>query len=88
MEKGLVPLGGDGKEINLYHLTQDEPGGMAEVKSTFHSENDRVLHMYSNQYDKMYRDAAGNWHRYSSASFNGWWAFQLMEVRLLADEIK
>lgn len=79
MEKGLAPLGDDGKEINLHHLTQDEPGAMAEVKSTFHSENDRVLHMYSNQYDKMYRDAAGNWHRYSSAPpsmdrgpFNQW----------------
>ncbi|UWU24828.1 DUF4150 domain-containing protein (plasmid) [Rhizobium sp. CB3060] len=79
MEKGLAPLGDDGKEINLHHLTQDEPGAMAEVKSTFHSENDRVLHMYSNQYDKMYRDSAGNWHRYSSAPpsmdrgpFNQW----------------
>jgi hypothetical protein len=79
MEKGLAPLGDDNKEINLHHMTQDEPGAMAEVKSTFHSANDRTLHMYSNQYDKMYRDAAGDWHRYSSAPpsmdrgpFNQW----------------
>lgn len=79
MEKGLAPIGDDGKEINLHHMTQDEPGAMAEVKSSFHSDNDRVLHMYSNQYDKMYKDAAGNWHRYSSAPpsmdrgpFNTW----------------
>lgn len=79
MEKGLAPIGDDGKEINLHHMTQDEPGAMAEVKSSFHSENDRQLHIYSNQYDKMYRDSGGNWHRYSSAPpsmdrgpFNKW----------------
>ncbi|MCU0124935.1 HNH/ENDO VII family nuclease [Pseudomonas vlassakiae] len=40
-------LAKDGKEVNLHHLTQDEPGAMAEVSRSVHSSLDRVLHMYT-----------------------------------------
>jgi len=79
MEKGKAPIGKDGQEINLHHLTQDEPGSMAELGSVFHSENDRFLHIYTNQYDKSYKDKNGVRHTYSSAPlsmnrspFNKW----------------
>ncbi|MET2898264.1 HNH/ENDO VII family nuclease [Vibrio rotiferianus] len=35
MQKGSAPVGADGKEINLHHLMQDEPGSMAEVGAFF-----------------------------------------------------
>lgn len=79
MQRGRAPIGSDGQEINLHHVTQDEPGPMAELSATQHSENQRLLHLYANQYDKKWRDSKGNWHRYSSAPpsmdrapFNQW----------------
>ena len=79
MQKGNAPVGYDGEEVNLHHLTQDEPGSMAELGSVFHSENDRLLHIYTNQYDKSYKGPDGVRHRYSSAPpsmdrkpFNRW----------------
>lgn len=79
MKKGRAPIGKDGEEINLHHLTQDEPGSMAELGKKFHSENDRVLHIYSNQYDKTWKGADGVRRRYNSAPpsmdrgpFNTW----------------
>ncbi|CDZ32524.1 Hypothetical protein NGAL_HAMBI1145_12950 [Neorhizobium galegae bv. officinalis] len=79
MLKGKAPIGADGEEINLHHLTQDEPGSMAELTATNHKENSRILHMYRNQHDKYWRDDEGNKHRYQSAppsmdrgSFNAW----------------
>ncbi|QZN97393.1 HNH/ENDO VII family nuclease [Symbiopectobacterium purcellii] len=79
MRQGNAPIGHDGKEINLHHLTQDEPGSMAEISSTFHSENDRALHMYSNQWDKTWIDSDGVRRTYNSAPpsmnrgpFNQW----------------
>ncbi len=67
MSKGEAPIGTDGTEVNLHHLTQDEPGSMAEVLSSFHSKNDRVLHMYSNQWDKSWVWPDGVRRPYSSA---------------------
>ncbi|MEI7079074.1 HNH/ENDO VII family nuclease, partial [Pectobacterium versatile] len=79
MRQGNAPIGHDGKEINLHHLTQDEPGPMAEVSSTFHSKNDRTLHMYSNQWDKTWVGPDGVRRTYNSAPpsmnrgpFNQW----------------
>ncbi len=79
MKKGKAPIGYDGEEVNLHHLTQDEPGSMAELGSVFHSENDRFLHIYTNQYDKSYKGSDNERHRYSSAPppmdrrpFNRW----------------
>lgn len=45
MQAGLAPLGPDGKPVNLHHLTQIEPGPMAEVEQTFHQQNTKTLHM-------------------------------------------
>ena len=79
MEEGLAPVGKDGIEVNLHHLTQDEPGSMVELSSSYHSKHDRTLHIYSNQWDKSYKGADGIRHRYSSAPnsmnrgpFNKW----------------
>ncbi|MNJ39364.1 putative deoxyribonuclease RhsC [compost metagenome] len=79
MKKGDAPIGSDGKEVNLHHLTQDEPGPMAEVLSGFHSKHDRVLHMYSNQWDKSWVGQDGVRRLYNSAPpsmnrgpFNTW----------------
>jgi len=44
MRKGRSPIGHDGEAVNLHHLTQNEPGSLAEVGGTFHSENSKVLH--------------------------------------------
>lgn len=79
MQRGQAPLGPDGEPINMHHMTQDEPGPMAEVTDTMHKHNFRELHMYTNQYDKKYKGPDGLWHDYSSApdtmdrgSFNAW----------------
>jgi RHS repeat-associated protein len=79
MSKGDAPIGKDGREVNLHHLTQDEPGSMAEILSSFHSKNDRVLHIYSNQWDKSWVGSDGVRRLYNSAPqsmnrgpFNTW----------------
>ncbi|MGR5235995.1 RHS repeat-associated core domain-containing protein [Vibrio alfacsensis] len=79
MKKGRAPIGHDGLEINLHHLTQDEPGAMAEISSMYHSQHDRILHIYTNQYDKSYKSSDGVRHLYSSSPpsmdrrpFNKW----------------
>ena len=79
MENGDAPFGPDGEKINLHHVTQDEPGVMAEVGDRMHSENDRVLHMYTNQYDKTWVGPDGIRRPYGSAPssmnrgpFNQW----------------
>ncbi len=79
MQKGSAPVGADGQEINLHHLTQDEPGPMAEVGGVFHSTHDRVLHLYSNQWDKSWVGPDGVRRTYNSAPpsmnrspFNSW----------------
>jgi hypothetical protein len=44
MQKGRPPIGYDGQPVNLHHLTQDEPGSLAEVGGQFHLENTGTLH--------------------------------------------
>jgi hypothetical protein len=36
MQDGDPPIGPDNKPVNLHHMTQDEPGPIAEVEQTFH----------------------------------------------------
>ncbi|WP_280524958.1 HNH/ENDO VII family nuclease, partial [Paracoccus siganidrum] len=67
MEEGWAPIGPDGRPINLHHMTQDKPGPMAEVSETFHHENNRALHMYTNQYDNTWVGPDGVRRPYLSA---------------------
>ncbi len=44
MRKGRPPIGYDNQPVVLHHLTQDEPGAMAEAAGGFHSTNTKVIH--------------------------------------------
>ncbi len=44
MQKGRAPIGFDRESVNLHHLTQREPGAMAEVAGTFHVQNTTTVH--------------------------------------------
>jgi hypothetical protein len=48
MERGLAPIGPDGKSLNLHHTTQRNDGALAEVSQTFHQQNARTLHINPN----------------------------------------
>ncbi|MFI2857647.1 HNH/ENDO VII family nuclease [Paenibacillus sp. JSM ZJ436] len=48
MQKGLAPLGPDGKSINLHHMTQRNESSIAEVTQTFHKDNSSVIHINPN----------------------------------------
>lgn len=67
MRSGNAPIGSDGEEINLHHLTQDEPGPVVELRADFHSEHSNQLHMYRNQYDKTWVGKDGIRRSYNSA---------------------
>lgn len=67
MKGGNAPIGHDGLEINLHHATQDEPGAVIEILSSYHSKNDRALHIYSNQWDKTWVGSDGVRRTYNSA---------------------
>jgi RHS repeat-associated protein len=43
-QKGLAPIGTDGRPMNLHHLLQEEPGPMAEVTTTLHQLGQKPLH--------------------------------------------
>ena len=45
MQKGLAPLGPDGKAINLHHTTQRNDGALAEVSQTMHQKSSKVIHI-------------------------------------------
>ncbi|WP_387493100.1 HNH/ENDO VII family nuclease [Photorhabdus sp. RM96S] len=79
MKKGIAPIGKDGLEINLHHVIQNEPGPMTEILSSTHSKYDRMLHMYSNQWDKTWVGPDGIRRTYNNAPpstnrrpFNQW----------------
>jgi hypothetical protein len=44
MKKGRAPIGFDGEPVNLHHTIGAEPGPIAEVGGSFHSENTKALH--------------------------------------------
>jgi len=46
MEKGLAPIGKDGKSIELHHLKQKDNGIIVELTSMEHKSNSNVLHQY------------------------------------------
>ena len=43
-QKGLAPIGPDRKSVNLHHMTQTEPGPLAELSQTVHQQYTRDLH--------------------------------------------
>jgi filamentous hemagglutinin len=45
MQKGLAPIGPDGKSMNLHHTTQTQKGPIAEMTETFHKDNHKVIHI-------------------------------------------
>jgi A nuclease of the HNH/ENDO VII superfamily with conserved LHH len=44
MRKGRPPIGYDNQPVNLHHLTQNEPGSLAELGGKFHSDYTSILH--------------------------------------------
>lgn len=48
MQKGLAPIGPDGKSINLHHLIQTSDGAIAEVTQTMHQQYSKALHIFDN----------------------------------------
>jgi len=45
MQAGRAPIGPDGQPINLHHLTQSEPGSLAEVQQSMDQQYTKILHM-------------------------------------------
>jgi hypothetical protein len=48
MERGLAPIGPDGKALELHHTTQRHDGAVAEVTNEFHKRYSRELHINPN----------------------------------------
>jgi hypothetical protein len=48
MQSGLAPIGPDGKPLNLHHTIQRPDGPLAEMTTTFHQQNARVIHINPN----------------------------------------
>lgn len=44
MRSGNAPIGPDGKQVELHHILQEEPGPMAEIVSTTHTRYHKALH--------------------------------------------
>lgn len=49
MEKGLAPIGPDGKSMNLHHMTQQDGRPLAEMTETFHKKNHKTIHINDNK---------------------------------------
>jgi len=48
MQKGLAPIGPDGKSINIHHMLQTQGGALAEMPTTFHQDYSRIIHINPN----------------------------------------
>ncbi len=48
MQKGLAPIGPDGKPLNLHHMTQRQSGAIAEMTQSFHQQNSKIIHINPN----------------------------------------
>jgi filamentous hemagglutinin len=48
MQRGLAPIGPDGKPINLHHMLQTQSGPLAEMSQTFHQQNYSTIHINPN----------------------------------------
>ncbi|MBN2065035.1 MAG: hypothetical protein JW745_09560, partial [Sedimentisphaerales bacterium] len=44
MEKGLAPIGPDGKSMNLHHSLQTNDSALFEMTQTFHQQNSKIIH--------------------------------------------
>jgi hypothetical protein len=47
MEKGLAPLGPDGKPMELHHMLQGADDALAEMTHSFHKSNSKTIHINS-----------------------------------------
>lgn len=67
MKNGNAPIGPDGKQVEIHHLLQAEPGPMAGIVSSTHQQYRDVLHglreesfrrnpALKRQYEKFRRD--------------------------------
>jgi len=45
MQSGIAPIGPDGKSINLHHMLQTADSPLAELTTTLHKQNSRVIHI-------------------------------------------
>jgi RHS repeat-associated protein len=45
MASGRAPIGTDGEPVNLHHLIQTDESSLAEMTSTFHRTNSRIIHI-------------------------------------------
>jgi hypothetical protein len=45
MERGLGPIGPDGKTINVHHMLQTQDGPVAELTQEFHQKYSRIIHI-------------------------------------------
>ncbi len=45
MEKGLAPIGPDGKSMNLHHSLQTNDSALVEMTQTFQKQNTKVIHI-------------------------------------------
>lgn len=48
MERGLAPIGSEGKSINLHHIIQTDDSAIAEVSASFHQKNSKIIHINPN----------------------------------------
>lgn len=44
MQKGLAPIGHDGKSVNIHHIDQTDDGPVVEISATEHSKHTKILH--------------------------------------------
>ena len=48
MERGLAPIGSEGKSINLHHIIQTDDSAIAEVSASFHQKNSKIININPN----------------------------------------
>lgn len=48
MQKGIAPIGPDGKSVNLHHMTQTNDSAIAELTESFHKTNTSTIHINPN----------------------------------------
>ncbi len=64
MQKEKAPYGPDGKRIALHHMLQTQEGSIAEVAQTFHTSNDKIIHINPNTISSAIdRNAFKTWKR-------------------------
>jgi hypothetical protein len=45
MQKGIAPVGPDGRSVNLHHMLQSQNGPIAEMTETFHKGYHSIIHI-------------------------------------------